>query len=227
MSEHRLDRIVIERPRSGMRLSSRRIKGQKKTLEKLTEIASTDGLLSPYLIKVRNKTKHFSDHLGPIRRWLRSKVGQPWNIVYNELCQKIDTKTLCGQHLLFHVWQFVEKEVDLIDGVPHRKNGYKYFGWRSEGLYVHPETGLLCKVELNKKKPDQKASDRLIINQYHEYRKLNDIWFLVTFQDEPPEVEVQGIQPGEYYYWHRGYAVSKRQCNKKEIKYIMKRLNFN
>lgn len=227
MSEHRLDRIVIERPRSGLRISSRRIKGQKKILQEITEIASTDGLLSPYLIKTREQTKYFSDHLGPIRRWLRSKVGQPWNIVYNELCQRIDTKTLCGQHLLFHVWQFVEREVDLIDGVPYRKNGYRYLGWRGEVLYVHPETGILCQAEKPKNKPAEKPSDRLIIDEYHEYRKLNDIWFLVTFQDEPPEVEIQGIHSGEYYYWHRGYAVSKRQCNKKEIKYIMKQLNPN
>lgn len=227
MSEHRLDRIVIERPRGGLRLSSRKIKGHRKNLQKITEIASTDGLLSPYLIKMRGKTKYFSDHLGPIRRWLHSKVGQPWDIVYNELCQRIDTKTLCGQHLIFHVWQFVEREVDLIDGVPFHKNGYRYFGWRGKALYVHPETGILCKVESEPRKPAEKPSDRLIIDNYHEYRKLNDIWFLVTFQDEPPEVEVQGIHPGEYYYWHRGYAVSKRQCNKKEIKYIMKQLNPN
>jgi hypothetical protein len=227
MSEHRLDRIVIERPRSGFRLSSRRIKGQKKLLQQITEIASTDGLLSPYLIKVTRKTKYFSDHLGPMRRWLRSKVGQPWDIVYNELCQRIDTQTLCGQHLLFHVWQFVQREVYLIDGVPYCKHGYRYFGWRGEALYVHPETGILCKVKPEKKKPAQKESDRLILDQYHEYRKLKDLWFLVTFQNEPPEVEVKGIEPVQKSYWHRVYAVSKRQCNKKEIKYIMKQLAKN
>ncbi|HAX75497.1 MAG TPA: hypothetical protein DCY88_06635 [Cyanobacteria bacterium UBA11372] len=227
MSEHRLDRIVIERPRSGFRLSSRRIKGQKKLLQQITEIASTDGLLSPYLIKTRGKTKYFSDHLGPMRRWLRSKVGQPWDIVYNELCQRIDTKTLCGQHLIFHVWQFVEREVYLIYGLPYHKHGYRYYGWRGEGLYVHPETGMLCKVERGKRQAPQKPSDRLILDEYHEYRKVNDLWFLVTFQDQPPEVEIQGIQPEQGYYWHRGYAISKRQCNKKEIKYIMKQLAKN
>lgn len=227
MSEHRLDRIAIERPRGGMRMSSRKLPGHRKTLQKITEIASTDGLLSPYLIKTREQTKYFSDHLGPIRRWLRSKVGQPWNIVYNELCQRIDTKTLCGQHLIFHVWQFVEREVDLIDGVPYHKNGYRYSGWRGEALYVHPSTGILCKAEREKKKPAQKESDRLIIDNYHEYRKLNDLWFLVTFQDYPPEVEVKGIEPVQKTYWKRVYAVSKRQCNKKEIKYIMKQLNPN
>ena len=227
MSEHRLDRIVIERPRSGMRISSRRLKGHKKNLEKLTEIASTDGLLSPYLIKTRGKTKYFSDHLGPMRRWLRSKVGQPWNLVYNELCQRIDTKTLCGQHLLLHVWQYVEREVYLIDGVLYRKNGYRYFAWRCSELYVHPETGILCKVEPEKKTPPQKPSDRIIIDKYHEYRKLNDIWFLVTFQDSPPAAEIQKKIPIQPEYWNGPYPVSKRQCNKKEIKSIVQQLAKN
>ena len=55
MSEHRLAEIVIERPRSGMRMSSRRLKGEKKRLYQLTLEASEDGLLSPYLIKPRQQ----------------------------------------------------------------------------------------------------------------------------------------------------------------------------
>ncbi|MEO0827185.1 MAG: hypothetical protein AAFY67_16220, partial [Cyanobacteria bacterium J06642_9] len=62
MSEHRLAEIVIERPRSGMRMSSRRLKGEKKRLYQLTLEASENGLLSPYLIKPRQKSKYFSDH---------------------------------------------------------------------------------------------------------------------------------------------------------------------
>jgi hypothetical protein len=228
MSEHRLDRIVIERPRSGMRLSSRKIKGQRKILQKITEIASTDGLLSPYLIKTRERTKYFSDHLGPLHRWLKSKVGQPWDIVYNELCQRIEIRTLSGQHILSHVWQFVEREVDLIDGVPYRKNGYIYPSWRSEGLYVHPETGILFAVKKARKKPPKKESDRLIIDKYHEYRKLNDIWYLITFKHIPAYVEVRDILSGKQIgpgLSNKVYAASKRQCNKKEIKQILKQLN--
>ena len=56
MSEHRLSKIVIERPRGGMRISLKKLKGFKKQLYKLTEDTSQDGLLSPYLIKPRNKS---------------------------------------------------------------------------------------------------------------------------------------------------------------------------
>jgi hypothetical protein len=232
MSEHRLDRIVIERPRGGMRISLKKLNGYKKNLAKITEEASTDGLLSPYLIKpvkIVHKTKHFSDCLGPLRRWLRSKVGQPWDIVYNQLCQRIETRTVSGKHILSHVWDFVERYVELIDGFPYARNTSHYSqrkpigSWRDE-LYVHPETGILSLAKKLPNKAVEKPRDRVIIDEYHEYRQLNDVWFLVTFQDHPPEVVVKGIEP---LYFNRGYAVSKRQCNKKEIKYIMKQLAKN
>jgi hypothetical protein len=68
MSENRLAENVIERPRGGLRISSRKVKGQKTSLVRLTEEATTDGLLSPYLIKPTRKTKWFSDCLGPLYR---------------------------------------------------------------------------------------------------------------------------------------------------------------
>ena len=81
MSEHRLSEIVIERPRSGMRISAKKLKGYRKELDQITQIATEDGLLNPYLIKTRQQSKWLSDHLGPLRKLLRSHVGQPWDQV--------------------------------------------------------------------------------------------------------------------------------------------------
>ncbi|MFB2974296.1 hypothetical protein ACE1CD_35485 [Aerosakkonema sp. BLCC-F183] len=245
MSEHRLGEIVIERPRRGMRISAKKLTGYKKALEKITQEATEEGLLSPYLIKIRQRTKHFSDHLGPLRRWLRSKVGQPWDAVYKELCQQIEMRTLIGQHLLGHVWGFVERDVELIDGVPYRKKSYSYYSerrpigdWREE-LYVHPETGILClaKRRPNKdiNKGDNKRDDLIIIDAYHQYRKLDDLWYLVTLQDIPPmekptDVLLKtAIRPcvARLEYGREVYAVSKQPCGKKEIKFILQKLAKN
>ncbi|GAB1538106.1 hypothetical protein NUACC21_07640 [Scytonema sp. NUACC21] len=116
MSEHRLSEIVIERPRGGMKISLKKVTGFKKQLHKITEDAIQDGLLNPYLIKPRNKSKYLSDHLGPLRRFLRSKVGQPWNEVYSQLCQRLDSNTMAGKHVIDHVWDYVERHVEIIDG---------------------------------------------------------------------------------------------------------------
>lgn len=132
------------------------MKGFKKQLEKLTKEASQDGLFNHYLIKPRNKSKYLSDHLDPLRRFLRSKVGQSWNGVYSELCQRLDNNTMAGQHVLSHVWDYIERHVELIDGIPYSK---PYWVSRRrldrhyrDKFYVHPETGILFAAEKTPRK---------------------------------------------------------------------------
>ncbi|MEO1349227.1 MAG: hypothetical protein AAFW84_10575 [Cyanobacteria bacterium J06635_15] len=235
MSEHRLGEIVIERPRSGMRISLKKLAGFKKQLNQLTEEASEDGLFNPYLIKPRHKSKYLSDHLGPLRRFLRSHVGEPWNDVYSELCQRLDTNTMAGQHVLSHVWDYVECHVELIDGVPYSKP--YWVGYRSlishyrDRFYIHPETGILCAAakEPRKQKQSKPPTDVVNIDDKHQYRKLNELWYLITFEvfPPPPTDTVADVLRGLVFRWNadyvggqRVYAVGKKQCSKKEIRSI-------
>jgi hypothetical protein len=236
MSEHRLGEVVIERPRGGLRISLKKMTGYKKELKKITDEAAADGLLNPFLVKTRRRTKYFSDNLGPLRRWLRSHKGEPWDAVYQQICQLIETETLCGRHLLSHVWDLVEKDVELIDGVPYYKNPRFYFrgnrlGIYQEQLYIHPETKiLLLATKIKKSRP--KADKIVTIDRYHQYHKLNDIWYLVTLQDiaflEKPRDIILGSaidrSTAGKKYGREVYAVSKQQCSKKEIKFILQQL---
>jgi hypothetical protein len=240
MSEHRLSEIVIERPRGGMRISLKKLKGFKKQLHKLTEEASQDGLLRPYLIKPRNKSKYLSDHLGPLRRYLRSQVGQPWNNVYSQLCQRLDHNTMAGQHVLSHVWNYVERHVELIDGIPHSKPDWGFqhrldAHYRDQ-FYVHPETGLLCAAEKIPRKRKQTPSENnvVVLDGDRQYHKLNEIWYLVVFKEFPPPPTesvrdaINGLvfRPSARYMRGRNaYAVSKQQCSKKEIRFILNQLS--
>ncbi|MEG4442822.1 hypothetical protein QUB47_09570 [Microcoleus sp. AT9_B5] len=228
MSEHRLAENVIERPRGGLRRSLRKVKGQKTSLVKLTEEATTDGLLSPYLIKPRKKTKWFSDCLGPLYQWLQSHVGQDWDHVYSKLCQILDITTLSGQHIVSHVWGYVERNVVLVDGVPYRKNrelcdtaiplGYWY-----KQLYVHPETGILCLAKRIPKVPQKKPDAFVLVDAYHHYRKIDDVWYAIELAD----IEPLAINTNKSSANREKYVASKRQCNKKQIKFIMEQLSKN
>jgi len=225
MSEHRLAKNVIERPRGGWRISSRKVKGQKISLVKLTEEATTDGLLSPYLIKPRNKTKWFSDCLGPLYQWLQSNVGQHWDDVYSKLCQILDITTLSGQHIVFHVWGYVERNAVLIDGVPYRKNRKSYataipLGYGYKQLYVHPETGILCLAKRIPKVPKKKPDDFVFVDAYHHYRKIDDLWYAIELAD----IEPLAINTNKSSVNREKYVASKRQCNKKQIKLIMEQI---
>lgn len=239
MSEHRLSEIVIERPRGGMRISLKKLGGSKKQLNKLTQEATEDGLLSPYLIKPRHKSKYLSDHLGPLRRFLRSKVGQPWNDTYSELCQRLDSGTMAGQHVLDHVWDYVERHVELIDGVPYSKPHRRFYSrldvCHTDKFYVHPETGILCAAERlsRRQKPSRSRPNVVVLDDYHQYHQLNEIWYLISFAEFPPAPTelvtdvLRGQISRSYAALIRGqqvYAARKQQCNKQEIQQIMSRI---
>lgn len=236
MSEHRFSEIVIERPRSGMRMSSRKLPAMRQQLAHITQEATVEGLLSPYLIKTRNKTKWLSDHLGPLRRFLRSHVGQPWDQVHHKLCKRLDQRTLAGQHVIGHLWDYVERHVDIHEGVPRPKHHGCYFNslyGYGDRFYVHPDTGILCLVEKKPHQPPPAPKDTLVIDTYHEYRKINDLWYLITYADFPPfpvmvvRDMLVGQRPRQTKHGlenHR-YAAQKKQCNKKEIRWINHQLN--
>ncbi|NEO84155.1 MAG: hypothetical protein F6J87_07870, partial [Spirulina sp. SIO3F2] len=219
----------------------KKVTGYRKRLDQITREATEGGLLRPYLLKPRNKSKWPSDHLGPLRKFLRSKVGQPWDEVYSELCQKLDRKTLLGQHVIDHLWDYVERHVELINGIPYGKGEWRTYkplkaAWRDQ-FYVHPETGILHVIDKQayrtQPKPAPKA--RLTIDDEHEYRLLDGLWFLVTFAEfPPPPIEhVRDAIAGDliprrklYYPSDRQlYAIHKKQCNKKEIRYIKRQLD--
>jgi hypothetical protein len=226
MSEHRLSAIVIERPRGGNRISAKKITGAKKFLTALTHEATVDGLLSPYLLKPYRKTKYLSDHLGPLRRLLRSKVGQQWNQVHSELSQRLDANTMAGRHVLDHVRDYVTEHVEMIDGVPHSRDG----GWRRgrflgtgyhEEFYVHPDTGMLCLAA--RRVPDAVAQpvDVIVTDRYQRYQKIDNVWYWVKLADVPigrPVWDVAEKQTVLSRYPGLDYAVEKRQCNKPELK---------
>lgn len=126
-----------------------------------------------------------------------------------------------------------------MDGVPCYKTYRPYPVYRSyplnywrDQLYVNPETGILCIIKKLPKKLSEERDDVVLIDSYHQYRKLNDVWYLVTLQDipgteKPRDVVLKvALTPGEAQreYGREVYAVSKQQCSKKEIKYIMQQL---
>ncbi|MBO1345996.1 MAG: hypothetical protein EBE86_000675 [Hormoscilla sp. GUM202] len=117
----------------------------------------------------------------------------------------------------------------LIDGEPYQKS---YQSFRSKfKFFVHPDTGILCRVKDFSKKQkqlSQKEVDRLGIDDYHQYRKLDGLWFAIAFADLPPMEKPMDILLKAYLdpltarkvYGSPVYAVSKQQCNKKELKFI-------
>jgi len=152
------------------------------------------------------------------------------------MCQKLNSNTMAGQHVLSHVWDYVERRVELIDGIPYSKPYWvsrnrldSHYG---DKFYVHPETGILCASAKTprKQKQNQPQRDRVILGEYHRYYQINGIWYLITFEEFPPSPTewvtdvLEGTISRSAARWINDckvYAAKKQQCSKKEIRFIL------
>ena len=113
--------VVIERPRYG---SSR-----KRKKDRWSWLTDEDGERSPRRASTsrhRGGTRELNDLLGPLRRFLDSSVGRPWDAVYSELRAQISPKSQIHRHILQHVDHMVDR---------HGAGRARY--------YLDPKTGLL------------------------------------------------------------------------------------
>jgi hypothetical protein len=146
-------KVIVERPRYGSRNRSRK-KGYRKYIQKspMDELPSREPLLGRW----RGMSKSLNEHLGPMRRFLRSNVGRPWNKVHQELCEHVSFNNAVQAHVLAHIQQYVHRHVDLVEGaVVHRQRCW--LGSRSlkpDEMYVCPATGLLKVVRRSRRRSE-------------------------------------------------------------------------
>ncbi|BAZ15015.1 hypothetical protein NIES4071_68850 [Calothrix sp. NIES-4071] len=123
----------------------------------------------------------------------------------------------------------VERHVIFVDGLPYyQRSTYPLGKWR-EALYVHPETGILCIAKKLPKTPSKKPDNLVVIDKYKEYRKIDDLWYFVTLEITVYGGINQSLKLKTLHLEVRQVdgnicIVHKRQCNKKEIKWIRKQL---
>ena len=141
--------VVIERPRNGMR-GPRRNKTWNVGVHDHEAIPQRESTS-----RHRGGTKHLTDLLGPLKRFLDGAVGRPWDDVYSELRSGLSPRSLLHNHILEHVRSMVgldgyrwgRFEICPRTGVLKRRVG----SWRAlrdpeRGDHVSPRTFLLRRV---------------------------------------------------------------------------------
>ncbi len=189
--------------------------------------------------------KQFSDLIGPLRRYLRSNVGRPWDKVYSEMREHLDFRKTTGRHIFEHVQEEVKLHCYIgEDGKIYERTRWKHVSL-AEGLYVHPRTRLLCWKEReswHKKQRAQIAAQSVTCipitgNQYHI--QLKGIWYVATLEHSSrsrEEFQAAGYAKPELFecfaynpalkitrYWRDAdkrcyWILSKRQLSAKELK---------
>jgi len=228
-----MSKVVTERPREGHYLASRktRLRIRRYDPEKVYDDLPlrVSGSRNKHLVNARKQTrsrhdevKHFSDLIGPLQRFLHSKVGRPWDDVYSEMKQSLDSRKVTGQHLFDHVkWEvelhpLIGEDGNIYESYPHYRERELL-----QGLYVDPRTGLLCWVEGNGRKPREEKKEAVLItiDSRKHYIKQNGVWYIAElkydFDAEESELHLPIFEDDDRGRWR---ILQKKQCNTKELK---------
>jgi len=173
-----MHKVVIERPRWS---PGRDKHGRRANLP--------DELQPKYegMRRAHSRRKGFTDLLGPLRRWLHTQVGRPWNDVYSEACAVIKPDSVIRAHVKTHLLEMVEQNTFIAGGqvsvVDHFRGGgvrpvvETRWGWTR--YYVHPETGLLLKIPPRSRRAAVRAR---VGRHYSTERWLTDTMALRQFR---------------------------------------------
>lgn len=205
-----MSKVLVERPRRGGY-------GTRKGREADHDLLpSKEGMRAPH---VRNwGGKELNENLSPLRRFIESRVGRPWNKVFSEICENLRTDNTVQQHVRDHVEDFVAIRTSMVDDeivIYHKYRSPILLKNSFIGLYVHPVTGILCrnKTTLTRRQErklwkDQMAAEEAskihVAKDGTEYRKVDGLWFEVLW-DTVTKREFSYIKHGEKITFYETY----------------------
>lgn len=94
-------KVIVERPRWGAgHAASPKLKRTRDYTIKQIGLKRHALESTPY-------TKCLNENLAPLLRFLRRRVGRPWNDVFSEICRELDTGSTLKMHVRQHIEDFV------------------------------------------------------------------------------------------------------------------------
>ncbi|MGB9122957.1 MAG: hypothetical protein WCE73_20250 [Candidatus Angelobacter sp.] len=181
-----MKKVVVERPRGQSYVPNRKFGARLPYVpdHDYDEQPKRVGISASYR-DYGYSAKWFTDVLGPLRRFLEKNVGRPWNDVYSEMCTSLDKRKATGKHIFDHAMDMVDTNCFL--GANGKIVRLRWGAEREvEGLYVHPQTGVLCRAvrpnkrELKRRRLLAEDVTWLNINDESGYRKHEGIRYLVS-----------------------------------------------
>jgi len=227
-----MHKVVVERPRHGRSWATSKAP-PKPPFDESPRFES---------IKARHtRRKWFSDLLGPLKRWLQSQVGRPWNEAYSEACAVIKPDSPIRAHVKTHLLEFVERNTFMHEGkVCVLDTGYLgkpvpvFANGRYRSLFfVHPDTGLLLpsprlsKRAWRARDPKPPATIRWI-RRGVGLQQIRGLWFECHFEVVPVDIRFRAydhalekvVTRGELTRHDKEYCLCtlKRQLSKQELR---------
>jgi hypothetical protein len=175
--------------------------------------------------------KGLNENLAPLRRFLRARLGQPWDRVCSEISERVDRASAVQLHIWQHVgWEVLTHPHD----IERRMRAASSTGTRG-GFYVDPATGRLCEMAapgLKRRREaarleEERRKRRVIRVDGRRYGRANGVWYEVeltplgraTAWDVMLRARTTSLHPSKFveaYGW-AAYASKRRQLCTKEI----------
>ena len=144
-------KVIVEHPRHASRFAD------SPKLKRQTHPDCKQIGLKRHARESAHYWKSLSENLAPLERYLHKQRGRPWNKVFSEICEHLDTGSTVKMHIREHIEDFIVVKVHI------EANG-KWFGqtsdWRSyapleswwQKLYVDPNDGIIKETEKLRRK---------------------------------------------------------------------------
>ncbi|HWA01699.1 MAG TPA: hypothetical protein VG841_15430 [Caulobacterales bacterium] len=135
-------KVIVERPRRGRGWAKAAKPGRSRV------VLDDDGNPLPVRASTNKpaRTKELNENLSPLKRYLASQVGRPWNKVYSDISEHLKPSSTVQQHVRDHLEDFVAIKCRNRDGVLYyvgRFGGESELGAYGPHFFVHPRTGIL------------------------------------------------------------------------------------
>ncbi len=194
-----MPKVIVERPRSG----AGKLRNRKPVRDDDELLPSKIGVKRD--ARERGGYKSLNENLNPLRRYLESQVGRPWNKVWSEISENLKPSNTVQQHVRDHIPDFVAIKTSLKDGevwVDHRwsRGPLKSSHVR---LFVDPKSGLLRRNKYWRSWAAKKRAQRVIDEKARNARMrvvsptkqlhllADGAWWEVTLAPVPTGVEMR------------------------------------
>ena len=127
-------KVLTERPRAGGNRNAPNLERLDNLTRNWEDYDETGALNRNGLGRKKRywrDSKEFTDLLSPLKRYIASNVGRPWDDVYSEICATLKANSVQGNHLREHVSWMVDSYAEFVERVaiygedsPYRDSWY-------------------------------------------------------------------------------------------------------
>jgi len=234
-----MSKVIVERPRTGRSRAGLRPGRTRTLVDDDGEPIKAKGAREP--TKRPQKDKNLNETLNPLKRYLASNIGRPWDKVYSEISEHLKPTSTVQQHVRDHLQDFVATKTRTRAGaimVTNRWGGERPLTESYCLYYVHPRTKLLRKNEHYQrfgarwraakiKEAAELAKRMRVIDEKTQLHLFGDAWWEVKLAKTPPagpytdvvrRAKLSTLNAEKLYGRHGVHARDKRQLSKAEIK---------